>query len=139
MPAIEVAGLKEFQAAVRRGTDSELPKRLGEAHRVIGAMVIAKLTPAPDPVAVGAGTGATVRPSATKREVILRAGGGHRASGPYTRMQLWGRTRVGRVGVSRPPRPYIRGTIDKYSTEIGDEYLRAISAAMAGAFAKTTP
>lgn len=136
--AIEVEGLKEFQAAARRAVDTELPKRLGEAHRHIGELVIRKLDPKPDPRAIGAGRGSTVRSSASKRDVILRVGGAHRAAGAKTKLQPWGKDRVKSFG-RRPPRPYIRGTIDTHQDEIGTEYLKAISAAMSGAFAKTTP
>jgi hypothetical protein len=136
---IRVEGLKEFQSASRRAADRELPKCLGQAHRHIGELVISRLSPAPDPMAVGAGAGAAVRASASKRDVLLRVGGAHRASGAYTRMQPWGRTRVGRIGILRPARPHIRGTIDKYRSEIENAYLQAVSDAMSGAFAKTTP
>ena len=137
--AIEVEGLKEFQAATRRAVDRELPSRLGQAHREIGELVISKLSPAPDPAAVGAGKGAAVRASASKRDVILRVGGTHRASGPYTKMQPWGARRVVRPGTTVGPRPHIRGTIDKHADEVSNAYLKAISNAMSGAFAETKP
>lgn len=136
---IRVEGLKEFQAAARRAVDRELPRRLGAAHREIGELVISRLSPPPDPAAVGAGRGAGVRASASKRDVILRVGGAHRASGEHTRKQPWGVLRVRRPGTHAPDRPHIRGTIDKNVEEIGDEYLKAISAAMSGAFAETNP
>ena len=134
--AIEIAGLAEFQAAARRSVDTELPKRLGEAHRFIGQMVIDKLTPRPDPAAVGAGKGAAVKASASKRDVLLRVGGAHRKHPPQS---IWGKQRVTRPGMQAPPRPYIRETIDRHYDEIADAYLKAISAAMDGAFAKTEP
>lgn len=137
--AIEVDGLKEFQRETRRAVDTQLPKRLGEAHKDIGKLVISRLNPRPDPAAVGSGKGADVRPTATKREVLLRVGGAHRASGPFTRMQPWGRVRVGRIGIQRPPRPHIIGTVERHRDEIGTAYLQAISAAMAGVFADTKP
>lgn len=138
---IRIEGLKEFQMAARRSTDSELPKRLGEAHREIGRLVISRLTPSPDPRAVGAGAGATVRPSASKRDVILRVGGAHRGSSnpKVTKMRQWGKQRVLRVGETAPKRPYIKGTIDRYGDEISDAYLRAISDAMSPAFADVEP
>lgn len=136
---VEFDGLKQFQAAARRSTDTELPKRLGRAHRHIGELVIAKLEPDPDPAAVGAGQGAAVRASASKREVLLRVGGAHRVSGQYTRMQPWGRRRVLRVGQPAPDRPYIKRTADRHHDEIAHEYLKAISAAADGAFAATDP
>ena len=139
--AIEVEGLKEFQRATRRAVDSELPKRLGQAHKHIGELVISRLTPKPDPAAVGAGRGSDVRASASKRDVILRVGGAHRRSPSpeITKMRQWGARFVGRVGQPAPDRPYIRGTIDRHQDEIGNAYLEAISAAMSGAFAETKP
>lgn len=137
--AIEVEGLKEFQSAVKAALRGPLPREFGEAHRQIGELVISKLTPKPDPAAVGAGRGADVRASASKRDVILRVGGGHRASGEHTNKQPWGARRVVRPGTVVGPRPYIRKTIDKHSREIGDAYLKAISRAMDGAFAETSP
>lgn len=137
--AIEVQGLKEFQRAARRAVDSELPKRLGQAHKRIGELVISRLEPKPDPAAVGAGRGSAVRASASKRDVVLRVGGGHRASGIHTKMQPWGVLRVRPIGQPTPPRSYIRGTIDRNYSEIADAYLKAISAAMSGAFAETKP
>ena len=134
--AIEVEGLKEFQIAARRAVDSDLPKRLGQAHKHIGELVISKLQPRPDPAAVGSGAGSSVRASASKRDVLLRVGGTHRARPP---LSIWGRTRTLRVGQSAPARPYIRGTIDRHQDEIGTAYLEAISQAMSGAFADTSP
>lgn len=133
---IKIEGLKEFQRAARRSTDSDLPRRLGEAHRHIGSLVISRLTPAPTAAAVGVGAGAAVRPSASKRDVILRVGGAHRPRPP---LSVWGKQRVAPVGRPVPPRPFIKGTVDRHQDEIGDAYLEAISAAMRGAFAKTDP
>lgn len=135
--AIEIEGLKEFQRAARRSTDLELPKRLGQAHKQIGQLVIERLQPRPTPAAVGAGAGSSVRPSATKREVLLRVGGGHRAG--KTPFMQWGRRRVARVGVDTPSRPYIKETADRHRDEIGTAYLEAISRAMDSAFADTDP
>jgi hypothetical protein len=128
---IEVDGLKELQAAIRKAEDKELPKRLGEAHKKIGALVIARLTPAPDPAAVGEGTGAAVRPSASKREVLLRVGGAHRKRAP---MSTWGKRQVSAVGRQRPPRPFIQGTVLANQREIEDEYMQAVADAMRPAF-----
>lgn len=140
MGAIEVEGLRELNAAIRRSVDSELPKRMGQANKQIGELVIARLRPSPDPAAVGLGRGSDVRASASKREVMLRVGGAHRAAGPlYTKMQPWGIRRLVRPGRATPPRPYIRGTAETHRDEIVDAYLRAITAAMGGAFADTKP
>lgn len=133
---IEVDGLKPLQLAVRRSADSDLPKRMGQANKRIGELVISKLQPKPDPSAVGAGAGASVRASASKREVLLRVGGSHRPKPP---LSVWGKRRVLRVGGSAPKRPYITETARRHEDEIGEAYLEAISQAMSGAFYKTEP
>ena len=136
---IQVEGLKEFNAAVRRSADVELPKRIGQANKQIGTLVVSRLNPRPDPRAVGVSTGATVRPSASKREVILRVGGSHRAAGRHTKKQQWGRRRVVPVGTRTPARPDIQGTGRANLDQIGQLWLEAISAAMSGAFYRTEP
>jgi len=133
MGAIEVDGLKELNKTIRRSVDRDLPKRMGLANKAIGVLVISRLSPRPDPAAVGVGAGSTIRPSASRREVLLRIGGAHRA-GRAPQMQ-WGK-RLGRpVRSSAPPRPHIRGTVDKNRREIEKAYLEAIDRAMSGAFA----
>jgi hypothetical protein len=134
---IEVEGLWEFQRAARRAVDTELPRRLGQANKDIGRLVISKLRPRPDPRAVGVGAGAAVRPSASKREVLLRVGGKHRA-GRTPEMQ-WGR-RPARIPGQRPPkRPYIRETVERHRGEIEDAWLAAVAKAMKPAFHTTEP
>jgi len=131
--AIEVDWLRELNKAIRRSTDRDLPKRMGLANKAIGALVISRLFPRPDPAAVGVGGGSTIRPSASKREVLLRIGGAHRARGA-PQMQ-WGK-RLGRpIRSPAPPRPHIIGTVDKNRREIDKAYLEAIDQAMSGAFA----
>jgi len=131
--AIEVEGLRELNKTIRRSTDRDLPKRMGLANKAIGQLVISRLFPRPDPAAVGLGGGTTVRPSASKREVLLRIGGAHRA-GRAPLMQ-WGK-RLGRpIRSPAPPRPHIIGTVDSNRREIEKAYLEAIDQAMSGAFA----
>jgi hypothetical protein len=134
---IEVEGLKEFQAAARRAVDSGLPKRLGEANKSIGQLVISKLSPSPDASSVGEGAGAAVRASASKREVMLLVGGAHR--GRHTPYMQWGKRPGPLAFRPRPKRPNIRGTVDKHQGEIEDAYLKAVSQAMKPAFDKTEP
>lgn len=136
MAYIEVEGLKEFQRAVRAAKDKNLDKRLGQANKRIGQMVVDRLTPNPDPRAIGAGRGATVRPSASKREVILRVGGAHRASGRHTAKQPWGATRVVRPGTNAPARPNIQGTAERHYDEIANAWMDATIEAFAPAFAE---
>lgn len=138
MAYIEVEGLKEFNRAVRAAKDRDLDKRIGQANKRIGQMVIDRLAPAPDARAVGVGRGASVRASASKREVLLRVGGGHRAAGAFTRMQPWGAKRVVRPGVATPDRPFIQGTADRNFDEIGDAWMDAIIDAFRPAFAEAS-
>lgn len=140
MAYIQVEGLKEFQRAVRAAKDRELDKRLGQASKKVGQLVIDRLSPAPDPLAVGSGRGAHVRPSASKREVLLRVGGGHRAANgatpEQTRMQPWGARRALRVGKPAPARPDIQGTVERHFDEIGETWMDAVIDAFAPAFAE---
>lgn len=134
---IEIEGLKELQRAIRRSVDTDLPKRIGQAHKEIGELVIRRLSPSPNPAAVGLGAGASVRPSASKRDVLLRVGGRHRAG--HTPVMQWGKRRTIDPGRPTPKRPYIKRTAETNFDEIAREYLEAISRAMSGTFAKTDP
>ncbi len=105
---IEVEGLKQFQAAVRRA-QGELPKALGELHREIGTFVISRL----QPKVVGRGAGAQVRPSSSKREVLIRVGGAWR--GNHARQ--WGKRQVW-PNAQPPERPDILGTAQRHQDRI---------------------
>ena len=130
---INNADWRRFQSGIRNGVDRELPKRLGQANKSIGQLVISRLSPRPDPAAVGAGAGAAVRPSASRREVLLRVGGKHRSG--RTPVMQWGR----RPGVAnpfrrRPKRPYIRETVERNRPEIEQAWLDAVGQALRGPF-----
>ena len=133
---IEVDGLKEFQRATRRAADQNLPKRMGEAHKRVGLFIKKLVDAESDPDAVGRGKGADLRPSASKREVLLRLGGGHRAG--HTPVKQWGREVV-RPFRPAPRRPDVKGTADRHEREIGSFFLRAVSEAMDPAFYDTEP
>lgn len=128
---------RQFQRAVRKASNTDLPKKLGQANKKVGAKFISDwLHPRPQPAAVGEGSGAAVRPSASKREVLLRVGGAHRAG--HTPQKQWGR-KVVRAFQPAPPRPYIRESVDRHEDEIRDFWLHAISEAMVSAFYDTEP
>lgn len=133
---IEVEGLKEFNRAVRAAKDKPLDKRIGQANKEIGRLVIERLSPTLDPLAVGAGRGASPRPSASKREVLLRVGGAHREAGENTAMQPWGAKRIAPVGSHTPPRSFIQGTAEDHFKEISQAWLDAMVEALAPAFAE---
>lgn len=127
---IQIDGLEEFNRAIRKAVDQDLRKRIGQANKKIGQLVISKLSPRPVPQAVGQGAGATVRASAAMREVLLKAGGKHRTAAPF---QQWGRTHVASFGAA-PKRPFILGTAEQHIDEIEDAYLEGIIEAMEPAF-----
>lgn len=134
---IEVDGLREFQFAARRAADVSMPKRLGQAHKEVGQLVIDRLEPRPTAAATGTGAGATVRPSASKREVQLRAGGKHRIrrTEQLTHFQQWGKRFVPvAFGQRRPKRPYIMQTVRDNRREIEREFLDKVAAAVDPAF-----
>lgn len=148
MAHVEIVGLKEFTRTLRAAKDRELDRRIGQANKRVGEFVINRLTPRPDPRAVGAGRGSDVRPSASKREVLLRVGGGHRVpvAGPPSpgspprdeiiRMNPWGIKRVARPGTPTPDRPFIAGTVEKHFDDIGALWLKATMDALDPAFAE---
>lgn len=141
MPAIEVdrQDMRRFNAAVRKAADRDLPKKIGQVNKQVGKLVISKLSPRPVPEAVGAGAGAAVRPSATKREVVLRVGGKHRdgADPRIVRMRQWGKRSV-RPFRASPPRPYIIETAEQHRDEILDLWMDGILAATRPAFAEVS-
>lgn len=127
---------RRFMWAVRRSTDQGLPKRLGQANKAIGQRFISDwLHPKPDPTAVGENR-ADVRPSASKNQVLLRAGGKHRAG--HTPEKQWGK-KVVRPFRRAPKRPYIKQSAERHKGEIEDAWLNAISEAMKPAFHETEP
>lgn len=133
--AIQIDGYREFQRQVKRAADKDLPKRIGQAHKDVGTYVIS-LLPGGDPAAVGAGGGASVRPSATKREVLLRVGGKHRADraaerGVDPRRVQWGRREVRPF---RSGRPHIIGTVERHEGKIREFMLQAVTEAMSPPF-----
>ena len=129
---------KQFQSAVRRAKDTELPKRIGQANKAIGARFISDwLEPKPDPAAVGLGAGAAVRPSASKREVLLRVGGKHRAD--HSPQMQWGKRPARVPGQRAPKRPFIRESAERHRDEMYDAWLEAVAEAMAPAFYDTEP
>lgn len=123
---IQVEGYREFVRDLRR-TTGELPKALGIAHKNVGKFIIERLDPPPEPAAVGAGSGATVRPSATKREVLLRVG----YAGRESALSQWGKKPV-QPFVSG--RPHILGTIQANEDAIRQELLDQLMKILAPAF-----
>lgn len=130
---IEIRGMERLAREVRRSVDKDLPKRLGQANKEVGEFIISRLQPRPDPRAVGAGRGATVRPSAAKDRVLLRAGGAHRDAD----WEQWGARFVGSIG-PKPARPYIIESAVAQQDVIEDKYMDAVLNAMKPAFHKVS-
>ena len=131
---LEVEGLKEFQADLKR-QQGKLPDVLGQIHKELGQFIIGKL-PEGNPYAVGAGTGAAVRPSATKRDVVLRAGYGAREAIIGSRggvLPQWGKTVVQPFESGRP---YIVGAIEENEEAIYQKFIDRYTEALAPAFYK---
>lgn len=118
---IRIEGWRELQREISRASDKDLPKQIGRVHKEVGEMVISRLRPQ----SVGSGAGASVRPSATRREVILRVGGGHRD----VRLLQWGR-RQEWPGGDAPDRPDIIGTARRHEDEIIDALLEGVEKAL---------
>lgn len=122
---VKVEGLRELNRALRRVGTKDAPKAVGRAHKRVGTKFIERmLRPRPDPTATGEGRGATVRPSASKREVLLRVGGKHRTQNAP--LSPWG-VRAGNRGPDgqfqdAPPRPDIRASVARNYDQLEDLY-----------------
>lgn len=113
---MEIEGLREVRSALRQVGGKELEAELGQVHKSVGELVI-RAVGGPD-TGVGTGAGARIRPSASKREVLLRVGGGHRSK----KVQQWGKRPVR----PHPARPFILGAAESIQGRIEDEYLGGI-------------
>ena len=112
---VVVDNLPQVRAQLRAfGADAY--KELGEVHKEVGRLWIGWLG-GPDS-GVGAGAGARFRPSANRREVLLRVGGTHRSRN----VEQWGK----RHKPERGRRPFILGAAEKREREIVWTYQRMI-------------
>lgn len=117
---IVVEGLTELRATFRRLGGGEMTRQLGHVHKRVGEVVIAAAGGAD--TGVGHGTGATIRPSASTREVLLRVGGSHRA--PFGAWRQWGVNQVW----PPPDRPYLIEAAEESADDILDAYLDGVRA-----------
>jgi hypothetical protein len=120
---IVVEGMTELRANFRRLGGPDMVKELGQVHKRVGELVISRAGGAS--TGVGTGTGATIRPSATTREVQLRVGGRHRAR--FGKWRQWG---IGQVWPP-PSRPFLIGAAREAEGPIIEEYLRGVRAVAA--------
>ena len=129
---IQIEGYREFQRDLKKAMGQQ-PKAIGKAHKEVGKLIIERLKPAPTPEAVGEGAGSKVRPSATVRELVLRAGGKHRTHG---RRQQWGKRQVKPFQQRSKSRPFIVQTALDHEEEIKQELLDELVKALDSAFAE---
>ena len=122
-PRIHIEGVRELNRLLRQVGGRELQKELGQLHRQIGEMVIARL--GGRSTGVGSGRGETIRPSAAVRDVQLRVGGSHRAQGGPTRPRQWGRVQRW-PGGQAPARPHLIGAAMDIQDRIEDVYLDGV-------------
>ena len=130
---IQVEGWKPLRRDIRRAVDQDMPRRMGQAHRNVGLYVKRLVDARSDPAAVGAGRGADVRPSSSRREVLVRVGYGTRKAP----VAPWGIRQVQPVG-PRPPRPHIVGIINDDRASIEREFFDQVMAAAAPPFYSTS-
>lgn len=120
-------GIKVDPRLVQAGLlklDKDLDKEIGQAHKRVGEFAIRLL----NPTGVGEGRGASIRPSATKRDVLLRVGGGHRD----VRALQWGQRQVW-PGGDAPDRPYIVDQLRRQEREILRIYREELDTAIKSA------
>ena len=114
-----IEGVPELRKMLREVGGRELEKELGQVHKRIGEMVISAA--GGRNTGVGEGAGASIRPSASVREVLLRVGGSHRDM----KARQWGRRQIW-PGGQAPSRPYLIGAAVKQRSQILDQYDRSI-------------
>lgn len=118
---LTVEGMDELRATFRRLGGPEMVKQLGQVHKRVGELVIAKA--GGTATGVGTGTGSTIRASAATRAVVLRVGGRFRS-----RFGAWRQWGIDQMWPPPPERPYIIGAAVAAQDEILDAYLDGVSA-----------
>lgn len=116
--------MDEVRAAFRRLGGPEMVKQLGQVHKRVGELVISRAGGAQ--TGVGEGTGSTIRPSATTREVVLRVGGRHRER--IGRPAQWGVRETWTVAGDAPVRPHLIGAAEAASNEVINAYIDGVNA-----------
>lgn len=116
---LSIDGIEETSRAFKALGGKPLQRELGEVNKDIGRMIIDQA--GGRRTGVGAGRGATIRPSAASREVMLRVGGRHRDS----RKEQWGVEQKW-PGGNPPERPNLIAAAVSIEDRISDEYGKAI-------------
>jgi hypothetical protein len=112
---VRVEGVRELTAMLAL-LKPGLERELGQRNKAIGTAVIAAAFP--KPTSVGAGSGATPRPSASRNILQIMAGGSWRKH----HVQQWGHQVIPRENA----RPYILGAGLKMMPEIERQYVKAL-------------
>lgn len=110
-----IEGLPQLRAKFRKA-GPEFDRELGQLHREMGRVWIGWVGGAQ--TGVGEGAGSTIRPSATKREVLLRVGHSRRSK----KVRQWGQTQV----MPHPGRPNILGAAEGRRWEIERRYVQGL-------------
>jgi hypothetical protein len=124
---VQIEGMDEVRKSFRKLGGPELVRQLGQVHKRIGEIVISRAGGAS--TGVGAGAGATIRPSARTKDVVLLVGGRHRSHvknpGKGFDWRQWGV-----VQIFPPPghRPYLIGAAISSQDEIYSAYLDGVQA-----------
>lgn len=112
---LTIEGHRDLTRRLNQIGGKELKKEYGQVHKRIGERIIREA--GGKQTNVGAGRGASMRPSASTREIQIRVGGPHRE----TNLQQWGVNQRWPGGMP-PPRPHIIGAADDIQEEIMDMY-----------------
>lgn len=107
--------------SLRNAGGPALVKEMGQVHKSIGEMVIARV--GGKQTGVGTGRGSSIRSSAATGSVQLRVGGGHRPR----RAWQWGRAQIW-PGGRAPARPYLIQAAIDIAPEIEQAYMEGIRA-----------
>lgn len=115
-----IEGHRDLTRRLQQIGGKELKKEYGQVHKRIGERVIREA--GGKQTTVGAGRGASMRPSASVRDIMIRVGGTHRES----RLDQWGVREVWPGGMP-PERPHIIGAAEDIQGEIMDMYEEGVA------------
>lgn len=118
-PRVVIDGMDNLRRVLRQAGGSELQRELGQVHRQIGEMVIARA--GGRQTDIGSGAGSRIRPSSAAREVQLRVGGRHRDD----RKEQWGKQQRW-PGGQAPQRPLLIQHAVDIQPAIEQAYMRGV-------------
>lgn len=115
-----IEGHRDLTRRLQQIGGKELKKEYGQVHKRIGERVIREA--GGKQTGVGAGRGASIRPSASTREIQIRVGGPHRE----TPLEQWGVNQRWPGGMP-PERPHIIGAAESIEGEIMSMYEEGVA------------